>query len=226
MSNFECEHCHTQYINKRFFLKHADKCKVLAKKKEVKTSTGKAAFEYYKKFLISKKCYNSDLTTFMNSKYYKSFINFAKFVVDKKIPDISIYLDFVINKKILPGIWSSNIIYSAYVKHLDSLSPIDSVGVSILSLKKLSRIFDCDIEEVLPKLYINEIIELLHSRHLSPWFLLNSIRINDILTDPNITENQHVVLEMFINPTKWGKNFDNHKIEVKNIKKYLKSLNL
>lgn len=223
---FECEHCHTQYVNERFFIKHAFKCKVLAKKNEVKSVIGRNAFGYYKKYLETKRCYNTDIETFMSSKYYTSFINFAKFAIDKRIPDIPIYLEFVNGKRILPTVWSSSIVYSAYIKYLDTLNPLRAVGVSIVCLQKLSKIFDCDIEEVLLKLYINEIIELLQSRHLSPWFLLNSVSIGKILTNPSITENQHKVLEMFINPSKWQKKFDKNRKEVDEIKKYLKELNL
>lgn len=219
---FECEHCHTQYINERFFIKH--KCKVLAKKNEVKSFVGRIAFGYYTQYLQTKKCYNTDIETFLNSKYYTSFINFTKYAIDKKIPAIHIFLEFVNSKRILPTVWSSSIVYSAYIKHLDNLEPIKSVGVSISSIKRLSKIFDCEIEEVLPKLYINEIIELLQSRHLSPWLLLNSVNITKILTNPDITENQHKILEMFINPTKWQKKFDKNKKEVIEIKKYLKEL--
>lgn len=223
---FECEHCHTTYTSERFYINHGPKCKTLLKKIEIKSIIGKNAFSYYKSYLKTKHCYNTDIETFSNSKYYKSFINFANFVISKKIPDIKTYLEFVNDRRIMPPVWCSDLVYSEYIKYLDTLEPLTLVHISIASLNKLSKIFNCEITEVLLKLYINEIIQLLHSRHLSPWFLLNSIHIESVLTNPSITESQHKVLEMFINPETWSNKFKQKGHHLIKIKKTLHDLKL
>lgn len=223
---YECEHCHKTYVNNRYYLKHFNQCKIYLRKHELSTVIGKNAFNYYKKWLKSKQCMNDDSNTFITSRFYNSFIKFSKFVVDKKIVDIDLYFDYMIIKKINPMIWTNDIIYSVYIKLVDDLSPMDSVNLSIKTLIKLGKIFDCEPYQVMKKLSISEIIELLYSRHFTPWFLLNSNDITNILNNPDISKSQHIILEGFINPKIWTKKFKDNSIELSKVKDYLKNLNL
>lgn len=221
---FECEHCHTNYTSERFLLKHS--CKIMEKKKIMKSLLGKRSFNFYIQYLESKKCYNSDIETFIHSKLFTTFTKFTTFVDDKKIPDVNLYMKFVNKYSILPAIWTNSIIYSAYLKEIDSLSPLESVEISINSIQKLSKIFECESSEVLPKLYIAEILSMLKSRHISPWYFINSPHFETIVSNPKITKNEHYVLELFINPKKWNKKFQKHIKEVALIKSYLLENNL
>lgn len=223
---YECEHCKKTYITERYYTKHFKSCRPLLRKTELETVVGSSAFKFFKRWLATKQCMNIEIETFISSRYYNSFIRFAKFIINRKIGDVDLYFNHVIKHKMEPTIWSNQIVYSSYLKMIDELDPISSIKYSIKTIVRLSRIFDCEPTEVSTRLYINEIIELLYSRHITPWFLLNCKDINSILTNPNITKDQHILLEAFINPKKWNKKFKKFDKEVIEIKEYLTNMDL
>jgi len=222
--DFTCEHCGKTYKKENFFINH--KCRILERKKQIQTPIGQSAFFIYKKWLKNKGNNNLEIETFINSKYYNAFINFAKHLKKIIYPDLDIFYQMVFDLKLDPTTWITNEVYSKYIKIIDNADPIKRVKISIKFLNILAEEFECNINEVLLHLHINDLIYYVHTRYLSPWLLLNSIIFSKILKSGILNVHQKILLEKEINHIYWKNKFQNNLKTVKEIKRLTKGLNL
>lgn len=221
---FECEFCGKKLVKKEAFDRH--ECEKLKRFKLCKTKKGLNAFEDYKYWLSRKGRTVKKLQTFMDSKFFNSFVEFQSFAADKGIPDKKLYMNFMTDYGLSPMLWRTENIYQKFIEYYDSeTSPEFKAKLSLKTMMKLSNILECDIADVFDNLLPSEVARLIYERRLSPWLLLFSKRFKQylhMLSDPS----QHLMITTLIDPMEWQQRFRKEKEAVKKIKAIVSELDL
>lgn len=166
---FECNHCGKKFVSENNYKNHS------CEEKErfeycTKTIDGRRAFIYYKHWQAIKGR-QSELTTFISSRYYNSFVTLVEFIEQKMVPSPKKYIEYCEGKTLLPTMWKRGDVYLSYMKVYDKLvDPLEQVSSSIALIKKLASHIDCKPNEVFIYLYGGEVLKLLTTRQLSPYF--------------------------------------------------------
>lgn len=162
-----------------------------------------------------------DEISFINSKYFKPFVNFMFFCEEKLIPDKTGYIRYMLQKKVIPSFWCLPEYYESYMLDFDKIySPLKQVEMSLEYLSTLSRKLDCKFNEILDKLQPVEIIKLIGCKKLSPWLLLFMKSFRDKVTY-FFDKEQKILINAVIDISEWKARIDNNPEVVKNIKNIL-----
>ena len=223
-SKYTCKYCSHSFVHESRFLSH--KCKHMKRLEEFQTPDGQAAWLYYQQWLRAQKRMPPPSKSFLTSKYYRTFINFAKHVKAVGLPKPDKFIWLMQEKTLQPSIWTSNDVYSIYLEHLDrNTSPVDQAKLSIDTLLNIADKAEMDVSNVFEKLAPNDVIHLLRTRQISPWLLLRSKKFKILFRDQASPE-QQVILETLIRPDYWMVKFEKHPKELAEINKYVAALDL
>ena len=224
MTIFVCEYCDAKFTKEQKYTLH--NCEKKKRIKVINTTTGRSAFRYYCEW---RKCNNYKppvLSTFIDSKYFNSFIKFVEYSKNMNIPEPNEYIKFMSSKQLLPQHWDNDNAYVEYIQYFDlNRTPREQVNTSITTLATMARIFECDVADVLDHLRPGEMIKLLQARKLSPWVLLFSDKFHKFLLN-KVSMEQGIFIQNFINPTIWQQRFKNNPTLVNEIKNSVKNLKL
>lgn len=169
---------------------------------------GQASYLFYAKWMFSTKRRVPSHETYMNSKYYESFVRFAKFVKSVRISVPEIYIQIMTSKDLQPSMWTMDDAYGFYLEHLEfHIDPKTSIRITSSVLDKLADEYECDISNIFSVVIPNEIIQLIRERKLSPWVLLKSTKFKQFLQ--TCTEEQISIIESLINTSFWKHRFKN-----------------
>lgn len=209
-THFECSHCHLHYATERGLEGH--QCRVKARLEEIQSPLGQAAFLMYAKWMRATGRTIPPILTFTASRYYESFIRFAKFNKAVKLPSLDLYIQVMKSKDIGPELWTKDQAYGIYLEHMEHhIDPNISVKITSETLEKLSNEYNCEISDVFAKSDKNEIIQLIRERRLSPWILLRSVKFKAFLS--SCSESQLDIVQNLIDGRHWTKKFqDNPKV--------------
>ena len=220
----QCKFCLIKLKTQKGIDSH--RCRDMKRMEYVSTVGGLKSYAYFKMWVKMKHSTAYDLDYFINSRFYNSFVEFSEFVPKRNIVAVDLYLKFMILKSLTPNIWCSDIVYEAFINYLDHSEPMNCVNISLKTLNKLSTNFDCDIDDVMYKMYPNEFIDLLNTRHLSPWLLLNTQGFVDFLDSGNLSEEQELIITGLISKDEWVNNFKSNPNLLVTIKGYVEKLKL
>lgn len=180
-NGFQCDHCGKLYKQETYFLKH--RCDKMERAEILRSTTGLIAYDYYRKWLSTKRKANVNIDTFGNSKFFKQFVKFAKWVKRTKLHDVEGYLRFMNMKDFPPHMWVSHEVYQQYLEFIDKKWGAEDHAKNTLNflIKFGGRIAD-DLDDkpenlarfALEEMTIQEISAFIPNRKLSPWILLNS----------------------------------------------------
>ena len=180
---FQCAHCGKLYQRENAFLKH--KCSAMEKAEILRSNIGHIAYDYYRKWLSTKRRANVNIDTFGSSKYFNQFVKFAKWVKKSKMHDLEGYLRFMNMKDFPPHMWTTPDVYQQYLEFVDrKWGPEDHARHTIKFLEKFARrlIDELDMDDrpefpirfALEELSLVELAKFITNRTVSPWILLNS----------------------------------------------------
>jgi len=222
---YECQYCGKKLLKKATFDKH--ECAKMVKLKSCKTKKGLAAFNDYKLWMTIKGQHVPRFETFVDSRFYNSFMGFQDFVSSKGIPDRKMFISYMVSLQMSPMFWTSNAnIYENFIAYYDATkTPMEMVNVTLATMHKLSDIFECDIGDVLENLLPSEIAKLVFERRLSPWLLLLSKKFNHylhMLEDPS----QYIMITNVIDVDEWHKKFKKNPEAVAAIKSIIFELHI
>jgi hypothetical protein len=193
---------------------------------EFQSPTGQAALGYYQRWMRVQKRNPPGASAFLESKYFRTFINFAEFVrkVTLPLPDKFIWL--MNEKKYPPTMWTLDDAYTLYLEFLDrKASPMDQVGLSIKTLISIATEADVDIGDAFDTLRPTELIHLIRTRQLSPWLLLHSTKFKMFFRD-KMSDEQKIILQSLINPEYWSEQFEDNETAVEKIRAYVKEMDI
>ena len=163
---YECEFCSKKLQTERALDKHI--CEKMKRHRLCKTKAGLAAFNDYCMWLKNKGKVVTKIETFVDSKFFSTFIDFQKFAAEKGIPNKRMYIDYMTSNDLTPALWKNVMIYNKFITHFDdNVDPMVKVKISVDTLMMLSEIFDCTPGEAFTQLLPSEISRLIYERRLS-----------------------------------------------------------
>ena len=223
-ARFVCKYCHRVFVHEDRYLQH--ECKQMKREAEFKSPTGQAAFHYYQNWMRYLKRMPPPAASFLTSKYFRTFINFTKFVRDVDLPRPDRFVQYMVEKGFTPTMWMSDDVYTLYLEFLDRrTSPMDQAKLSIDTLLNMADRHDVDVSDVFTKLEPHELMHLLRVRKLSPWLLLLSKKFKSyFVTETN--DEQKIIIESLVRPSYWADKFGNHPDDIANIKKCISALDI
>ncbi len=190
--HFECMHCHGKFVREDRYLAH--RCKMMERDEEFHTPIGQSAWVYYDKWMRAYRRLVPAPSAFLKSRYYQSFVKFAKMVQVLHLPDVDAFILLMKEKDISPTIWANDQVYAIYLEYLDRRStPAQQAKITVDTLFKIADAAECEVSDVFTILEPNEVISLLRERRISPWLLLFSPKFKDFLVN-HTTPEQRIVM--------------------------------
>ena len=221
---YECTFCGMKFKLEDRFMNH--ECKAMKRDAEIKTPLGQAAYSFYEKWMKLQRRRVPKLETFLTSRYYNTFIKFAKFSKKVGLPDINLFITYMIKTDIPPTIWCNDQVYVGFIEYLDKRAdPTKQAQSTINYLFKIADSLDIDVSEVFEHLSGNDVIQMLHRRQLSPWILINSPKFKQFLIH-RVTDEERITMTAIIRPPLWAEKKANHPEIIAQMKKYVQELNL
>lgn len=221
---YECQYCGKKLARKDTFDKHV--CDRMRRFKLCRTKKGINAFNDYKFWLKTKLKNVHKMDTFVDSKFFNTFIKFQEFSSSKGIPDKKLFIRLMVDKDLSPMMWQNDEVYEMFIHHYDTnRTALEMVNDTLATLLRLSEILECEIGDVLENLLPSEISRLVFERRLSPWVLLLSKKFMHylhMLKDPS----QYVMITGVVDVDKWQTEFKSKPKTVAKIKSIISELDL
>lgn len=222
-NEYLCKFCNRLFVRESAYLTH--KCRQMKRAEQMQTVTGMAAYNNYCDWMRIQKKTPPKAQTFMTSGYYNSFIKFAEFAQQVKIPDVQIFIRLMVNNDMPPTLWTTDDVYRFYLEYLDkNTPPNERAKIMIKTMQKIADAADCDVDEIFDILTPNEVLHYIRERKFTPWLLLKSSKFKKMLTQ--CTKEEQKIFETLINPTFWSFKFDKEPNTVKLMEKLAKDLNI
>lgn len=222
-SRYQCQYCGKVYQREQSYLQH--RCKQMIRHEEIKTPIGQAAWSYYQRWLKNQRKMAPGIETFLTSRYYQTFISFAKFAKKVHIPDIDSYIWLMCEMDMTPMLWCHAQTYTRYLEYLDrQADPLDRAKTTINTLFRIADAAEVDVEDVFDIIEPRELITLLQQRRLSPWLLLKCSKFWALIQKCSVEEQQ--IIESIIRPGYWRKKFTDRPDMGEKMKAMAEELNL
>lgn len=220
---FECKFCGQKFKYESRFLKH--KCKEMQRHEEMHSITGEFAFALYKRWLEKKSHAVIRRASFINSSYFNTFIKIAEFLKQVDIVRPSMYVDFMVRKKISPAFWTRNEVYVSFTEYLDrNIPPSNLISITVDTILEEAEKHDVDSSELFDVISSADVLHLLEMRRLSPWLLTFSMKFQVFYKNMNISHRE--IVSTYFNSDIWKKKFEEHPRIVKKSKIIVKELGL
>lgn len=218
---FTCEFCYKRLQSKRALDKHF--CEAQKRRRLLGSKMGRTAFYYYSSWRKKKGFSVVDEETFLNSKFFKSFINFLDFSNEKGIPDRDGYIDLMVERDIAPMHWCNNYYYEYYMEVFDDVyDPIRQYEMTLDFLGKVREATGCDFNEILFQIHPIDLMKLIAKRKVSPWFLLFTKTFKDYCRE--MDKEQKILMSTIIPIMTWQERISRKKEEVEKIKEMIEKL--
>ena len=223
-ARFRCKHCHTMFVHEDRYLAH--KCKQMKRLEESQSPLGQTAWQMYQTWFRKQKRMPPQPQSFLTSKYYRTFVNFAKFAKAARLPMPDKFIWLMVEKGWPPTLWTNDEVYTTYLEFLDyKTTPLEQMKTSLETLVSYANKHEIDVSDVFQKIEPTEIIHMIRTRQLSPWLLLFSSSFKQMFRQ-RMTPEQKIILETLIRPDHWVEQFEHHADSVQKIKHYIQEFHL
>lgn len=170
---FECSFCHIPFKSEKRLENH--NCKKKKRFEEIHTARGQAAWQLYCEWFRIKKIKVPEQESFLQSRFYNSFISFSDFIKEMSINDSSLYMQYMVKKDYPPIMWCNRHLFGEYLKLcLINIPPMDQVSITVDWLDKYAGKMECCITDVIEKLESYQIMDGIRSARFLPWYFLHS----------------------------------------------------
>lgn len=221
---YQCTFCSKRFVRESNFLAH--RCKKMVRDEDFRTPLGQAAWSFYQRWMKSYRRMVPRPESFLQSKYYVSFMKFAKFAQKVQLPDPDSFIWLMREKDIPATIWTNDQVYTMYLEFLDrKATPLSRAKTSVATFFKVANEHNVEVEEVFNVLEPTEVISLLRERRMSPWILLNSTKFTQFYLNECSPE-QRIIIESIIRPAYWAKQFESHPDDLALMRKMVEELSL
>lgn len=209
---YECRFCYRMFKRETSFLKH--NCKERQRHFEASTIEAQTAFNLFKRWMLLKHKRDVNYDSFKLSRFYNSFIKFAKYYrLINGLSHLDEFLLLMIKRDISPTYWLNDRVLSFYINQMDLSSPTTKIGKSVKSIIKLCNAYDCETSKFFNYIEFDVMLSFIKLHKLSPWLLLNSKQFMVWLD--NLTVDQQYIMDNIIDCDKWVSTF---KEDTKNVK--------
>lgn len=220
---WKCHYCGKSYTSETFYMNHF--CKERERYEEIRSPVGQAAYQYYCEWMKLYRRKPPAIDTFTTSRFYTSFIKFAKNVVTISLPSPELFIRLMVERDISPTLWARDQCYSIYLEYFDKTAdPFQQVQTSIEKLIDISEKENVELCNIFGHLGPARVIELIRLRQLSPWLMFCSIKFGDFLK--SISQDEWTQISKIINPSYWSNKFDENKDIINEIKEISNGIGL
>ena len=144
---------------------------------------------------------------FIDSKYYTTFIKFARRLMDLRPVDQSRFVDYVFRNSIKERDWCKDKVYEAYIVELLAKEPANrGLERSVKTMEKWSQENDKPFNEFFIHVSPAEATHLVKMGKISPWVLYLA-ETSDHLWD-RLSDEQADIIASVINPKIWKAKFE------------------
>jgi hypothetical protein len=221
--NWHCHYCDHRFTNEGTFMKHH--CEPKRRAQELSSPLGQAAYGYYRDWMKLRRFSQPGAAAFMESKYYRSFINFSQLVISANISRPDKYMEIMVAGEILPVLWCRDSAYALYLDWADKLSdPLDQVQDSINYLLDICERESVELKNIFTHLGVQRVLSLIRQRRLSPWFLFCSSAFGTLLR--TLDKSELIAFNGVVNAAYWGNRFQTEKATVESVKMIIRELGL
>ena len=221
---WKCQYCGKVLANETYYMKH--NCREKERTEELATPIGQAAYMFYCDWMKAYKRKAPSADTFATSRYYATFVEFAKHVKKLNIGNPSKFVEIMCQKDLSPMLWRRDQCYSMYLEWMDkSQDPLEQVKVSIETLIDIAEREEVKIfSDIFIHMGVRQISEQIRLRKLSPWFLFCSRKFSEYLK--SLSKEESLELSAIINPAYWTTKLQENKNLVKEIMAINKEMGL
>lgn len=221
--NWQCHYCSGRFASETTFLKHH--CEAKRRAQEVMSPLGMAAHGYYREWMRVRKYSQPNAAAFLESKYYRAFINFAQMVQDANIAKPEKYIALMAEANILPILWCRDATYTIYLDWADRVNdPLDQVQESINYLLDICEQENVLLQNVFSHLGANRVLSLIRQRRLSPWLLFCAGTFGHFLK--SLDRTQLSAFNTVVTASYWAAKFEREQDTVGSIKSIARELGL
>ena len=221
---YQCTFCNKRFVRENNFIAH--RCRQMIRDEEFRTPIGQAAWSFYQRWMKAHRRMVPRPEAFLQSKFYNSFMKFAKFAQKVQLPDPESFIWLMKEKDIPTSIWTNDQVYTEYLEFLDRrATPLSRAKTTVATLFKLANEHDVEVDQVFDALDPIDVINLLRERRVSPWILLNSQKFTSFYLNQCSPE-QRIIIESIIRPAYWAKQFESHPEDLALMRKMVEELSL
>jgi hypothetical protein len=173
-----------------------------------------------------KKFGKQSVLAFMQSKFYRQFIDFAELVKSANISHPQQYIKRMVEIEYPPHMWHRDEAYSIYLEWMDmTITPQQQIENSITYLiDEVCAKENVKLENIFSHLGAQRTLQLVRQRRLSPWFLFASAKFQDMLREADQPTRE--AYASVINPSVWAKKFNDEANFMKAMKKEVSEMEL
>jgi hypothetical protein len=154
-------------------MKHV--CEAKKRVSQMLSPIGQAAFGYYNTWFKLKKLSQQSSATFLESRYFKSMIKFAEFIVKTNIGKPEKYIELMVDGGVNPSLWCAAGAYDVYIAWLDKVNPQeDQVQESLSYLLDICEKEGVALADIAKYLGPQRIISITQQKRLSPWVVFRA----------------------------------------------------
>lgn len=219
-----CNFCEKSFAREDRYIAH--NCKQMKRDEEIRTPIGQAAYQFYQDWMKSNRRVAPSIDAFLTSRYYNSFIRFAKYAHTVQLPDIKLFIWLMHEKDLTPTIWTNDTVYAIYIEFLDrNTTPLHQADITINTLFEQAEKYQVDVSNIFKVIHPVDVINLLRERRVSAWILLFSIEFKKFYME-RTTPEQKIILDNLIRRPYWTEKLKKHTNEITKIKEIIKELNI
>lgn len=220
---WKCVYCEKRFVSENVFMKHY--CEPKRRAETLVSPLGQGAFAFYRDWMKLRKFGQPGAPAFLESKYYRAFINFTQLVIDANISRPDKYIELMVLGEIQPSLWCSSAAYNVYTGWFDSLhAPMEQVEESISHLLDICEKEEVKLQDIFEHLGVQRLLSLIRQRRLSPWFLFCSAAFGKVLK--TLDRGHLKAFDAVVNSSYWGGKFQKERAVVEKIKELVKDIGL
>lgn len=170
---WRCDHCLRDFQTENGFMKHF--CVERDKLERLQSPQGQAAYAMYSEWMRLQRRSVPPASTFMVSKQFNYFMQFALWSEKTAIPNVNQFIKLMVDSGTQPVLWCRTATYMLYLEWYDNTYPPEQQFVESFDLlHMLATDHHCTVQEIYTELGASEIAKLVRRRKLSPWLLVAS----------------------------------------------------
>jgi hypothetical protein len=222
-NKWHCTFCNKRFAGENTFMKHH--CEPRRRMEELRSPVGQAAFGYYRDWMRARKFSIPGAAAFMESKFYRPFLQFAQMVIDANIARPDRYIEIMVEAEIQPVLWCREQCYALYVEWTDKLTePLEQVQESVNYLMDICEKENVQLPNAFNHLGPQRVISLVRQRRLSPWLIFCSPTFGKLLK--SMDKGHITTFNNIVNAQYWGERFQKERATIEQIKGIVKELGL
>jgi len=206
-NKFACGFCKKAFSSERTLSAHI--CEKKRRNLDKDNVASRMGLELFRRFYELNTATKNAKTSeeFINSQYYRSFIKFARKLMDLRPVDQARFVDYVFRNGIKDRDWCRDAVYEAYIVDLLAKEPAErGLERSIQTMQEWGEKYDVPFNEFFARVAPSEATHLVQMGKISPWVLYLA-ETSDLLWD-RLSDEQSEIIATIINPKVWRTRFE------------------